>query len=431
MKSIGLSIAILYAEKSLRLLSVFGTILAIGTILPMEQIGMLGFAYSLFSICYVITILGLDTVIVKSIIKANEQKEINYVLGTVFFLRLFVALILMGATYFLIDFIWEKETLALYTVCINSGLVMFSVEVIDGFFQSNHMQSYLSSYKMVGILLGLFIKIAAVFWSGDIGWILASIVMDYLLISIFTLAAYTAAGGSFLEWRFDSKAVKELIGESWPILISSVLVVLIFQTDRILIGLLKTSADLGVYSLSVQFASIFNALPIAFGSVWAPILYRQKQNNYFLYVNCQRKAINRLFWASILAALVSFFLLVVYFNVFLMRDLLEAISVFIVYAIAMVFVYQVSLRSRILVLESKAAYIVRISFLAVILGLFLNYNLIDTYGPVGGSYSALLTWASSVLVLPLLWKETRGFPKLFLTSLLPEAVYGIFKKRKS
>ncbi len=88
------------------------------------------------------------------------------------------------------------------------------------------------------------------------------------------LATIACARG-FVSWTFDRTEFRTLARFGYPLIISSVAMLALNSTDRILLRTFGTYTDVGLYSIAAKFGYAFNAFLLApFRSTWPTVYYK-------------------------------------------------------------------------------------------------------------------------------------------------------------
>jgi O-antigen/teichoic acid export membrane protein len=80
-----------------------------------------------------------------------------------------------------------------------------------------------------------------------------------------------------------------------------------------------------------------------------------------------------------------------------------------------IFVFHVSIRSRVLVALEKQLSSTIIMLGALLLNIIGNLVLIPRYGAEGAAWSSVIAWGASVIVFPIAFSVTRPFIRMFVT----------------
>ena len=201
------------------------------------------------------------------------------------------------------------------------------------------------------------------------------------------------------------------------------------QIDKVMIAKMIDSANVGIYNVAVSLSTIWQFVPMAILNSARPlVLERKEQDNdqYYKYL-------------KMTMAVVSAFCLIVCLGF----TVLARPIIYILYGEAYI---GATVSLRILVWATMVAMIgcVRSVWIlgdglskydkyftvtAAVINVVLNFILIDCWGIVGAAASTLISQFYEVFIAPFLFKKTRGFVSIYVSSWkeLPNAV-RLFKR---
>jgi O-antigen/teichoic acid export membrane protein len=93
-------------------------------------------------------------------------------------------------------------------------------------------------------------------------------------------------------------------------------------------------------------------------------------------------------------------------------------SILLMHMISGVFVFHISIRSRVMLADNFQLVSFLIIFFSLILNILLNFLLIERYGAFGAAASSAISWGANALVFPLFFKNNRRYPFVFMLSSL-------------
>lgn len=146
-------------------------------------------------------------------------------------------------------------------------LVQFGQDVLRLY--SAHWQ-----YLFVAVLKTLFafsIGLGLVYWfdAGVTGYFFG-LLAGQLILLVWIMASLRSA----LRNRPDSAEVTRLVRYGSPFVVAGVAQWLISSTDLWVLGALRGTADVGVYSLCLKLATVVSFVTVAFGLAWSPEILR-------------------------------------------------------------------------------------------------------------------------------------------------------------
>lgn len=122
------------------------------------------------------------------------------------------------------------------------------------------------------VLRILFVFLLAIFGLGLIEW-----TWFYILTLVFTsIASIWLLSKNILQPLKNVKSIKidflEIITYSWPISISSILIMVMGQIDYIILGIYQQTADVGVYRIYIQIAALLKLVLGSMARIYKPVI---------------------------------------------------------------------------------------------------------------------------------------------------------------
>jgi hypothetical protein len=96
----------------------------------------------------------------------------------------------------------------------------------------------------------------------------------------------------------------------------------------------------------------------------------------------------------------------------------ESVELLYIHIFTIIFIFHISIRTRLLIIEKAISNIMQISLLTVLTIFFLNIILINLMGAKGAAYASLISWGLSTILFPLFSSRTRHYPLLFVNSFI-------------
>ena len=254
--------------------------------------GTFAIVFTIVSLLTLISKMGIQTSMIKwmSVYFLNEkyQEAKSLFLKIYFFvnvLSVFFAFILYFSADVIAMHFFKKENL-IFPIQIISFCIPFfaSTEMIAGYFQSKSKIALYSFYNnTTKFLLPLFILILATLYFDNINTNTPILVYSIGII-INGILAIVHLLYDLPKIKYISKGtitLKEIFKTSLPILFSSSLVMLMWWSDTFILGVYKTEADVGIYSVAVKLATMISFVYGAVISILLPKIaqyYNTKDN---------------------------------------------------------------------------------------------------------------------------------------------------------
>jgi len=415
-KKIFLNMGFLFFERSLRIFTTAIFMFLLARYFSPDLFGQLSFAIAFSSIISVIANMGMDSVVVHELIVKKKPK--NEVLGSTLWLRIF-----LGVTFIFLSnlgLLFFKTNYLLNTIVfiISLGIIFQAFEVIDLYFQSISKFKEIINARIISLFFSIFLKIFFLYYNFGIIYIALSFLFDSIIFAFFLIIAYKKKSLKIDAWKYNKKTAFYLLNKSFYLLISSICVVLIMHIDKILIGFLSSNYDLGIYSAATQFSGVWNIIPITMGAALIPNITKFYKFNKTHYTKLALKVFKCLTFVGVcICFLVIFFgkkIILFTFG----EKYSESAELLNIYIFTIIFIFHISIRTRLLIIEKAMSIIMYISILTFLTIFFFNIILINTMGAKGAAYAALISWGLSAILFPLFWRRTRHYPNLFINSFI-------------
>ncbi len=212
--------------------------------------------------------------------------------------------------------------------------------------------------------------------------------------------------------KFQFNNIKNLILKSFPVLISSLSIILYMRIDQIMINSLVNEYQLGIYSVSVRYVEIFHFIPKIVMISFLPILLTSKK-----YINDLIKLNSIIFKFSIfltgLIFLSSDFIIPFLFG----NEYSQSILTTKILSFSLLFVFFGVVNEHWYISKNLQKYYAIYVFLGAILNITFNYILINKIGIQGAAYSTLLTYFLIIFLFDYSNKKTRFLMQIKYKSL--------------
>lgn len=381
----------LFFDKIVRMGVGFLVMVWVARYLGPEQYGLLSYVWAFVALFSAVATLGLDGIVIRNIVRDPSCTEGT--LGAAFVLKLMGGMIALLLSIGSITLLRPGETLTYWLVGITAaGMIFQAFDAIDFWFQSQVQSKYVVYARNAAFPLVAVVKVALIFaqapliafaWAG-----LAEIVIGTLGL----IVVYQAKGHDITAWRANLDQGKSLVKDSWPLILSGVMIMVYMRIDQVMIGEIAGNAEVGVYSAAVRLAEAWYFVPMAIvGSVF-PSIVEAKAVSEELFYNRLQKLYNLMAFMAYLVALPVTFLGEWLVTLFFGAAYAGAGPMLSVLIWAGLFVNLGVARSSFL----TAMNWTRVHFMTVSLGCIinvaLNYLLIPVYGGMGAVIASCIAY---------------------------------------
>lgn len=269
-----------------------------------EQYGLMNYVISYVFLFQTFALFGLDSIEIRE--EARGQKPFTTIIGTAFYLKLFLGCCLVILAIFTS---WMMETDGYTTVLVtiySLVVVLNSLIVIRNYFTAIVQNEYVVKAEISRTIISIIIKLTLLFLNANLIWFIVAYMFDFVLLGTGYVMAYQAKIGSLREWHFDRDYAKFLLKESFPLLLTNTAVIIYQRIDQVMIGSMIDKSAVGFFSVAAKFTEVLVFLPMILAQTITPILVKAREHNIAEYKAKAQQFMNFSFWLSlIVAALVS------------------------------------------------------------------------------------------------------------------------------
>ena len=240
---------------------------------------------------------------------------------------------------------------------------------------------------------------------------------------------YKTSQGQITAWRASFLQAKQLLKDSWPLIISGGAVTIYMKVDQIMLGNMATEGELGVYSAAVRLSELWYFIPTAIASSFFPTIIRSREHRSE-QVHRERMQLffDLMAGAAYVIVIPTALLAPLVVTTLFGADYAEAGLILRVHIWAFLFVSLGTARSRWLMAENMTRFSMTATILGAIVNIGLNFWLIPRYAGLGAAWATLISYAVSAylstLLLDRLWPL---FGQLSLSALVPFRLFSLWK----
>jgi O-antigen/teichoic acid export membrane protein len=387
------------------------------------QFGTLNYALAFVSLFSALARLGLDSIVVRELVRSPNRKD--EILGTTFFLRLaggIFASLSCIAVIFMIPAQTESER---WMVCILSLISIFEASgTIDLWIQSQVLSKYTIWARNGSYLLVCAVRIVLIQMQAPVIAFAGAALLESILFAIGLTILYQRTTGGLMRWNVSKKRAVSLLKDSWPLIISSIVILIYMRTDQIMLGQLATPADVGIYSATVKLSEIWYFAPLAIvGSVF-PSIIKTRETDIALYYSRIQKLFSLMTILAYAIALPIAFLSSFIVNLAYGPEYMAAAPVLTVHVWGGVFVVLGVAANSCLIAENLTPFSALVTAVGALINIVLNFMFIPKYGALGASVATVIAQSFASYFAYAFYPKTR---KIFAMQTKALTLFGVSK----
>lgn len=389
-----------------------------------QQLGLLDFAAAFTSMFAALAGLGLQGIVVRDLVR-SPQRAIE-TLGSAATLLFAGGVLSYGLLMVCILFLRPDDSLSIGIVAILGSMTLFKASEVVIYWLEAQVQSKYAVWVQNGVFLTVAaIKVVMIVQQAPL-MAFAWITMAEALVVALLLASMIGLRDQRL-WplRFQAERARELLKDSWPLMLAGIAVTLYMKIDQIMLGEMIGNEAVGVYGAATRISEVWYFIPLTIVASLFPSIIELKDRDSARYHARLQRLYDVMVWLSLLIAvpmtfLSTFFVTLLYGEAYAEAGLVLAIHIW-----ASVFVFLGVASSRWLVAENLQLLSLQRTALGAVTNIALNYVLIPDHGPAGAAAATVISYAIAALFADVLQARTRPAFRMKLRAL---NVFGSIKR---
>ncbi len=370
--------------------------------------GLMNYAISFSLLFSFLAGFGIDTILNRDLVKFPEKQD--ELLGTGFWIKLGGGL-LAAIIINLISFLATADILTRLLILIFSlTFVWQSFSVISIFFQARVLSKKTVSVQVFVTLVSSLVKISFIFLNLGVIWLMAVYVLDAVNLALGLFFLYQRSYKKSFFRYFDFSLSKTLLKNSWPLMLTSIAVVIYSKIDQIFIKQLLDATALGLYAISSKLTEICYYVPAIICSSLFPAMINAMPNPKIYHLRLKR-LLSLLFVLAV--GLAIFLFLVAKPMIIWLFGGSYALSVatFRVYIWSIIPSFVMVAISYYLIAENLVRVYLYMTVIGAVANVVLNLFLIPRAGLIGGALATLISYSLvplSLVLFPAMRKRLKS-----------------------
>jgi len=397
----------LISERIFRLgIGLFVSIL-IARYLGPENYGILSYALSLIAFMAIFVFLGLSGLVVREIIRFPDEKD--KLLGTTFSLKfigsLLAFLVILGLAKFS-----HNTSESEFWILLIIGLSLFArpFETIDFWFQSQVQSKYTVLANSTAFMVATIMKVLLVLFGATVIAIAATSSLELILASVLLVCIYRYKGFSIFQWNAQFSKAKELLSQSWIIILAGFLALINLRVDQIMLRWMTDASEVGIYSVAVAFSEVWYFIPTAIAMSVYPKLIELKKTKSLDYDKRLQQVFDVLFVMAFSVAIAMTFLAGPLIPLLYGEAYTKSSSILIIHVWAGIFMFTKAIIDKWVLIENALYFQLMIHGGGALVNVLLNFILIPQFGGKGSAIATLISYATSSYLFLFFYPRSRN-----------------------
>jgi O-antigen/teichoic acid export membrane protein len=383
----------LLAEQAFNmLLSLFVGIYVVRYLGP-DNYGKLSYSYSFVGLFAAFAKLGLDRIVIRNLVKGKDSDR--EIVGTAFVLKLIGSLLTIGLIVIAVFNFSNDPQNRWMTSIISIGLLFDSFEAIDFWFQSKVRSAPMAKARSLQLTISSLLKLMAIALKLPVIAFACLFAIDYLIKAFTTIWAYWKQDRFISQWLFSFPTAINLMKDSWPLILSAVMVTIYLKIDQVMLGNMVGDREVGKYAAAIRFSEIWYFVPTAICSSVFPAIIQAKQKSEKEYKQRLQQLYDLMAWISLSIAIPMTFVSGYLITTLLGKEYIESAPILALHIWAGLFVFLGLASNQWLMTENFTQFSFATTSLGALTNVFLNLYLIPLYGGIGAALATVISYAVS------------------------------------
>ena len=382
--------------------------------------GIISYAGAFVGIASAISYLGLDNIITRELVKYPTARDT--LLGTAFVLRGIASFFCIIVLALILGFTNDDKDTKLIVIVMSCSLLFKSFNVIDFYFQSKVLLKFTAIANIMTLLISSALKISLILLKAPLLYFVYAMVFDSIMLSILFLFFYRYNKLSFSKWHFRYKRGLYLLRDSWPLILSSMAVMIYMRIDQIMVKNMIGSDAVGQYSVAVRISELWYFIPTVISTSLLPAIINAKKQGVELYHKRLQQLFTLLVWIGISIALPMTFLSGWLINLLYGEAYEQAGGVLSIYIWSGIFVALGVASGKWYLTENLLMLAFWRTFYGMLVNIVLNLLFIPKYGMKGAAIATLGSQFLATFFFDIFNSKTRTIFSMKLKTILMRRV---------
>ncbi|WP_230350759.1 flippase [Lelliottia sp. WAP21] len=373
----------IFAEKFIRIAVGFVLFALVSRVLGPTEFGLLSYYQTIATMLLAITSLGFDNVLIN---KFQQKNNHDYIFSTAFWSRVVCSFLIIAifASGLYFESIPDVNKIVLI-VCLLS-LIFQAQNTYFSYYQSQLRASVITKISLFSLIFSSLFKVYLLYKSANILWFAFSYSFDFFVSFIaFIFITYKKKYISVSIKNFRFQMLKQLLKESWPIIASSVIIVLYTRLDQIMLMKMLGAESVAVFSVAIRIAEAYVFIPAALVTSYYPLIARSpsKENVKFYFDVVYFSS----FIMAILVAIAAYFFIPIMFG----SIYTESYNVLLILLASTTFAVFGSACTNLMIIYGLTYLRLVRAVIGLIINFTLNIFLIPKYGVIGAAFASVFS----------------------------------------
>ena len=393
-------------ERVVRLVVGGVTSIIVARHLGTESYGVLAYVLATFGLLIPLSTLGMPSVLVRDFVTRARWQQ-PYASALACQIPVAAAVGSLGA----IALLWLSRdnpdaTSAILVLCVLP--LLSTAATARSWLEASHAAIPVVAVGVSASLIGGGLRILGVVADRGLTWFALANTLEAAIVFVGLNASVARRSSDRPRWSDTTRAeARRLLRESFPLLIGGFAVAVYMMIDTIMLGLLRSDADAGIYGAAVRLSEAWYFVPLAVMSAARPRLSVALTGGIPVYRGQTGRVLRLLAGVAYLGGIATILLADNAIETLFGADYSESVIVLQVHVLAAPFVFLGTGASQAFVDLGLTRIVMWRSIAGAAANVLLNLWLIPRYGPIGAATATVISYALAGVALNAVDASTR------------------------
>jgi PST family polysaccharide transporter len=248
-----------------------------------DVFGQYSYAIALVGLFSVFSSLGLDTVLVREIVKVPGAR--HELLGTALVLRLAGGFVGCSAAILCVSLVRPDDvTMRVLVAVTAAGLIVQAAHVMEIWFQSQLQSRNSVVAKNWAFLIVAAAKVGLILTGASVVAFAWAGLLEIVLAGFGLFVAYHLAGEALSSWRVSAARAAELLKPGFPLILAGLAVSVYMKIDQVMLAEMLGDKAVGLYSAATRLSEAAYFVPGVIVASVLPAVISTRASNQQLYM---------------------------------------------------------------------------------------------------------------------------------------------------
>lgn len=360
-----------------------------------ENYGVLNYSIAFVGIFGFISSLGVDGILNRELIQTPEKRDV--LLGTAFRLKLLGGAIAFCLAIVSVLIIETDPPVKILVALFSFSFISQSIGIISTYFNAEVKAKNNVKAQLFAMFISSILKVAVILLGKGVIWLVIVFVLDSVWQGIGLLKAYKNFGLKISNWKFDKILAKNLLRNSWPLMLASAAGFITIKIDQVLIGQMLGNREVGIYAAAVKLVEVWYFIPGIICTALFPAILNAKKTSEESYKRRLKNFYVLMFLIPVLMAIPITLLAKPIIQILFGSGYLESVIILRIYIWSSIGFFLGWAVIQYLMSENLIKTIFWLNLCAMIVNIVLNLIFIPIWGIAGSAYATLISY----MILPI------------------------------